>query len=334
VADLVSADAWRDRRVLVTGAAGFVGSHLARALVGHGAQVIAIVLEGPIPPELDELSAAGTASLFTGSVADLALATRAIQEGGATDIFHLAAQAVVGEANRAPVATFEANIAGTWCVLEAARKSPAVERVVVASSDKAYGTQPRLPYDETMPLLGLNPYDASKACADILARSYAEMFGAPVAVSRCANIYGPGDRNYSRLIPGTIRSALAGERPIVRSDGTPVRDYIYIDDAVTAYLALGARAGDAGVRGQAFNFGANDPIAVLDLTERVLAACGRTDLEPDVRGTATGEIDRQYLDSTRAREVLGWTPTVDLRQGLAWTVDAYRAGASTLRARG
>jgi CDP-glucose 4,6-dehydratase len=328
VADVVSAAPWRDRRVLVTGAAGFVGSHLAQALVQAGATVVAIVLDPPSGQALEALKGDGQLHLVRGSVTDLAALERAMREYRATDIFHLAAQAIVGVANRDPVATFEANVQGTWCVLEAARRSAVVEHVVVASSDKAYGTQPTLPYTEDMPLLGLNPYDASKAAADILARSYAHAFGVPVAISRCANIYGGGDLNFSRLIPGTIRSALAGERPVVRSDGTPLRDYLYIDDAVAAYLALGARAGDDGVRGRAFNFGSGNPVTVLDLTQRILAACGRPDLEPDVQGTATNEIDQQYLDSTRAAQVLGWRAKTPLEAGLALTVAHYRAAST------
>ena len=327
MADLVSGAPgfWRGRRVLVTGAAGFVGSHLARALLEGGAAVVAIMRDRPAGQELEALGHGGRMSMVFGSVSDYAVVERAVNEYEVTDVFHLAAQAIVGAANRSPVSTFEANIQGTWAVLEAARLSPLVGRVVVASSDKAYGTQPRLPYTEDMPLLGLNPYDASKACADILSQSYARAFDLPVVVSRCANIYGGGDRNFSRLVPGTIRSALLGERPVIRSDGSPLRDYIHTADAVGAYLSLGEHALADGVRGQAFNFGANRPVTVLELTRMILEAAGRPDLAPDVRGTATNEIDQQYLDSTRARDVLGWQPAVSLEEGLRRSVEDYRA---------
>jgi CDP-glucose 4,6-dehydratase len=325
VEDVVSThNSWQSRRVLVTGAAGFVGSHLATALVDLGATVVAIIRDHPSGQELERLTHGGRVSLVFGSVSDYPVVERAMNEYEVSDVFHLAAQALVGPANRSPMSTFEANIQGTWCVLEAARLSPLVSRVVVASSDKAYGTQPVLPYTEDMPLRGLNPYDASKSAADLLAQTYAHAYQAPVVISRCANIYGPGDRNYSRLVPGTIRAALAGERPVIRSDGTPLRDYIHVDDAVRAYLVLGARALDEDVRGQAFNFGANRPVNVLDLARMILEAGGRGDIEPEVVGTATNEIDRQFLDSTRAREVLGWRAEVGLEEGLRQTVEGYR----------
>ncbi|MFY9616272.1 MAG: NAD-dependent epimerase/dehydratase family protein, partial [Candidatus Dormiibacterota bacterium] len=265
-------------------------------------------------------------NMVHGSVEDHALAARVLNEYEVDTVFHLAAQALVGAANRSPVSTFESNIRGTWTVLESCRLNPLVKRVVVASSDKAYGTQPELPYREDQPLLAINPYDVSKACADALARSYYHTFSLPVAVTRCANIYGGGDLNFSRLVPGTIRSALKGEPPVIRSDGTPLRDYIHVDDAINAYLMLAERADEDGISGRAFNFGANQPIKVIDLTQAILSACGRSDLEPDIRGRGklSTEIDQQYLDSGMAHSVLGWTPSKTLEGGLVSTVEWYR----------
>jgi CDP-glucose 4,6-dehydratase len=269
-----------------------------------------------------------------GSISDIALVERAINEYEVDTCFHLAAQAIVGAANRAPLSTFESNIAGTWTVLEACRESRLVERVVVASSDKAYGSQPVLPYTEAMPLLASNPYDASKACAEIVARSYHAGFGVRLAVTRCANIYGGGDLNFSRLIPGTIRSILLGQRPIIRSDGSPIRDYLHIDDAVNAYLLLAERLDQPLVPGRAFNFGGNNPISAVDLVRLVLDVSQATEIEPDIqgKGSLAGEIDQQYLDSHLADSVLGWTPRVDLSSGLRQAIGWYRDHISSISA--
>lgn len=325
-ADDLNADTgfWRNRRVFVTGAGGFVGSWLAKTLVDAGASVTALVRDRPTPDSLDLLGLSGAVNRVLGTVTDQGLVERILNEYEIDTCFHLAAQAIVGAANRSPVSTFESNIQGTWCLLEAARRSGTVERIVVASSDKAYGDQAVLPYTEDMPLLGLSPYDASKACADILARSYYRAFDLPVVVGRLANVYGGGDLNLSRLVPGTIRSAYLAENPVIRSDGTPLRDYIHVDDAVAAYLCLGRNATADGVVGQAFNFGANQPINVLDMVEKVLVACGRSDLKPDVRGRGpiAGEITHQYLDSSAAAK-MGWAARVQFDEGLSRTVAWY-----------
>ena len=324
---IMNGNFWQARSVLVTGAAGFVGSWLTQALVERGAAVTVILRDEPGLNNFQLLGLASQVNVVRGSTTDYALVERTFNEYEVDTCFHLAAQAIVGAANRSPLSTFESNIRGAWTVLEACRTSRLVERVVVASSDKAYGSQPRLPYTEEMPLLGVNPYDASKACTDILARSYRHTFSLPVAVARCANIYGGGDLNFSRLIPGTVRSALAGERPIIRSDGTPVRDYLYIDDAVSAYLTLAEQMEREDVCGQAFNFGANSPISALELVQRILDVCGAAHLVPDIRGVGklTDEIDEQYLDSRKAARVLGWVPTVSLEEGLRRTVEWYQA---------
>jgi CDP-glucose 4,6-dehydratase len=224
------------------------------------------------------------------------------------------------------MSTFESNIKGTWTILEACRTAPLVQTVVMASSDKAYGSQATLPYQEDMALLASNPYDASKACADILVRSYASSYALPAAVARCANIYGPGDFNLSRLVPGSIHSALRGVRPILRSDGTPERDYLYVDDAVDAYLVLADNLSRQNVAGEAFNFGSGAPVRAIDLITLILQVCGTPQLEPDVRGQGTlaGEIDRQYMDCAKAAAVLGWRPNIGLEEGLRRTAAWYR----------
>jgi CDP-glucose 4,6-dehydratase len=319
----VSHDFWRKKRVLVTGAGGFVASWLAKGLVEAGAQVVALVLDWVPRSTLTLIGVADQVTRVQGSVTDAGLMQRVLHTYEIDTVFHLAGQALVGVANRSPVATFEANIQGTWTVLEACRHCPSVERVVVASSDKAYGVHARLPYTEDFPLQGLYPYDASKACADLLSRCYAATYGLPVAVTRCANIYGGGDLHPSRLIPEVIQAVLQGRPPVIRSDGSPTRDYLYIDDAVRAYLTLAEQLDRPEIRGQAFNFGTHSPISVLELVHQIIALAG-VDLEPEVRGTATGEIDHQYLDSTKAARLLGWYPQICLQEGLRRTLAWYR----------
>ncbi|MBI4198892.1 MAG: GDP-mannose 4,6-dehydratase [Chloroflexi bacterium] len=319
-------EAWAGRRVLVTGATGFVGAWLVKALVEAGATVTCLLRDQPRISNFTLLGLEGQVNILRGCVEEGGLLERALNEYECDTCYHLAAQAVVVAANRAPLATFESNIKGTWILLEACRRSPLMRRVVLASSDKAYGEQVNLPYTEDSPLCATYPYDASKACGDILARCYSRAYGLPVVVARCANIYGGGDLNFSRLVPGTVMAALLGQPPIIRSDGTPVRDYLYVADAVRGYLALGERAGEAGVTGEAFNFGGESPVSVLDLVERILQTAGRTDLRPDVQSKTkiAGEIDCQYLSSARARGILGWAPLVGLDEGLALTFAWYR----------
>ena len=257
-----------------------------------------------------------------GSIVEPGLAERAINEYSVDTVFHLAAQAIVTVANANPLSTFESNILGTWQVLEGARRAPSVTRVVVASSDKAYGNQAILPYTEDTTLAGIYPYDASKVCTDVLARSYATSFGLPVAVTRCANIYGPGDLNWNRLIPGTIRSVLEGSDPLIRSDGSLQRDYLYLGDAVEGYLTLADHLPD--VSGEAFNFGTELPVSVLEVVQRIVAVSGVEGVHPRVLGVATNEIDRQSLASGKAATRLGWKAAVDLDEGLRASIDWYR----------
>jgi CDP-glucose 4,6-dehydratase len=313
---------WAGRSVLVTGAGGFVGSALSAELLGLGAHVVAVIRDAAGVRLLEALGIADRVEVVRGSITEPGLVQRAFNEYDVDSAFHLAAQAMVGVANRSPISTFEANIAGTWTVLEAARLSPLIERVVVASSDKAYGVQAILPYTESTSLAGLYPYDASKVCTDVLSRCYATTYALPIAVVRCANIYGRGDLNWSRLIPGTIRAALGGEDPIIRSDGTPERDYLYIDDAVAGYLAVADSV--PGQAGEAFNLGTGRGVSVLALVDRILAAVGNPGLQPRVLGQAKGEIDRQSLSSEKARRLLGWEPATSLSEGLAKTVQWYR----------
>lgn len=322
---------WRDRPVAVTGATGFLGSHLVEHLVAIGAHVT-ILVRDEIPPTVITKGWWPHVRVVRGAVEDQAAVERLLGDYETRTLFHLAAQSQVGVANHNPVATYEANIQGTWTLLEAVRRSPRVEQVVTASSDKAYGAQPHLPYDEDMPLQGVNPYDVSKTCADLLSQSYHATYGVPVSITRCGNFFGPGDQNWERLVPGTIRSLIRGERPLIRSDGTMVRDYLHVVDGALAYLQLAeAMADDNGIAGQAFNFSTEVPLTVLELVAKLQDAAG-TDLEPEVLGTASHEIDSQYLSAEKARKVLGWAPTMTTEEALADTVGWYRQHLADARA--
>jgi CDP-glucose 4,6-dehydratase len=312
---------WRDRNVLVTGAGGFIGSGLARELILRGARVVSIIRDTPGLRLLRERGIDEEIDVIGGSITDGSLVERVVNEYEIDTVFHLAAQTLVPVANSNPSSTFESNIAGTWMLLEAVHRSPTVQRVICASSDKAYGNQPVLPYTEETPLEGVFPYDASKVCSEILTRSYAKSFGTPVAVVRAANIYGPGDLNWNRLVPGTIRSLLRGEEPLIRSDGSLERDYLYLDDVVNGYLAVADHFPEA--TGHAFNLGTQDPVSVLAMVEAIIEAVPGPAVRPRVLGVATNEIDRQSLDSTKAFDVLGWKPGIDLTEGLRRTVAWY-----------
>ncbi len=318
---LVTEGGWRDRSVLVTGATGLLGGWVARDLLEDGARVVALVRD-QVPDTFFALEGlAARCVIVRGELADLALVERALIEYRIDAMFHLAAQSQVGVARRAPFHTLEANVRGTYTVLEAARRAGDLSALVVASSDKAYGKHEALPYTEEMPLDGANPYDASKAAADVLARSYARAYGLPIVVTRCGNLFGGGDLNWDRLIPGTIRALLRGERPVIRSDGTPVRDYLYVADAASACLQTAARARE--LAGEAFNFSLERPLSVLEVVELVSQAVG-VRAEPDIRNDAVGEIPRQYLSAAKARRVLGWRPRVGLETGVRDTVGWYR----------
>lgn len=315
---------WRDRPVLVTGATGLVGSWLTKRLVGLGADVVCLIRDQVPASEFSRSGMDAKVKAVTGDVRDQALLERVLGEYEVRTVFHLAAQTIVGVANRNPVSTFETNIAGTWALLEACRRSPLVAQIVVASSDKAYGDQPVLPYSEETPLAGQHPYDVSKSCADLIAATYGHSYGLPVCITRCGNFYGGGDLNWNRIVPGTIRSVLRGERPILRSDGSYIRDYFYVEDGVEAYLHLAECMGEKPeLAGEAFNFSNEIQLTVLDLTRKILAAMG-SELEPDIQGTANNEILHQYLSASKARKLLGWEPKFTLDEGLVSTINWYR----------
>jgi CDP-glucose 4,6-dehydratase len=315
---------WRDRRVFVTGCTGLVGSWTVKALVERGAHVIGLVRDQVAGSELQRSGLAAGIDVVRGAVEDYALLERALAEYEVQTVFHLAAQTIVGIANRCPLSTFETNIKGTWCLLEAARRCGTRPQVIVASSDKAYGEQSVLPYTEESPLEGRHPYDASKSCTDILALTYHHSYGLPVCVTRCGNFYGGGDLNWNRIVPGTIRSVLRGQRPVIRSDGSFVRDYFYVKDGAAAYLHLAeCMARQPEVVGQAFNFSTEIQVTVLDLVSRILALM-HASLEPDVRGEASNEIKHQYLSAARARRLLAWMPRYSLEESLAETIQWYR----------
>jgi len=315
---------WRDRIVLVTGATGLLGGWLVKRLRDAGAAPVCLVRDWVPNAEAIRTGLLSQVTVVRGDVRDGALLDRVVNEHEVETVIHLAAQAVVGIANRNPIPTLETNVAGTWNVLEACRRNPTVRQIVVASSDKAYGTSGDLPYTEGTPLRGQFPYEVSKSCADLIAQSYAATFQLPVAITRAGNLFGGGDLNWSRIVPGTIRSLLDGERPIVRSDGLFLRDYFYVEDAAAAYLLLAERlAADPSLCGQAFNFSYQSPMTVLDLVRRITGAVG-VDVEPDVRNETRHEIVEQYLDARRARDELSWTPVYDFDEGLRRTVAWYR----------
>lgn len=316
---------WTDRPTFVTGGTGFLGGWLVSALVARGADVVCLVRDGVPDRKLLSPGCFAHVRIVRGDVRDQRLIERVLGESEIDTVFHLAAQAVVGVASRNPISTFETNIRGTWTVLEACRRSPTIRQVVVASSDKAYGSQSTLPYHEDMALQGRYPYDASKSCADLIAQGYAATYELPVIISRCANLYGGGDFNWNRLVPGTIRAVLRGERPIIRSNGRMMRDYMYVEDGVIAYLTLAeALAARRDLTGRAFNFGHRQPVEVLSLVEMILDICRRRDLTPDVRDEAEREIADQYLDASRARVELGWEATWTHEVGLSRTLEWYR----------
>ena len=315
---------WQDRPTFVTGAAGLVGGWLVRRLLDLGADVVCLVRDWVPQSELVRSRLIERAQVVRGDARDQALLERLLGEYEIDTCIHLAAQTIVGIANRNPVSTFETNIGGTWALLEACRRSPMVKQVVLASSDKAYGEHDRPPYDEETPLQGRHPYDVSKSCADLIAQAYATTYDFPVVITRCGNFYGGGDLNWNRIVPGTIRSVLRGQRPIIRSDGHYVRDYFYVEDGAAVYTLLAERLSEnPDLRGQAFNFSNETQVTVLELVERILGLMG-SDLEPDVRDEASNEIRCQYLSATRARRMLGWRPLFTLEEGLQRTVEWYK----------
>lgn len=315
---------WKDRRVFVTGCDGFIGSWLTAGLVSARADVVGLLRDQVPHSQLVRSGTINQITVVVGDLTDYALLERTLAEYEIDTVFHLAAQTIVQIANRAPLSTFETNIKGTWVLMEAARRNPTVKRVIVASSDKAYGTQDKLPYTEESPLQGKHPYDVSKSCADLIAQAYANTYEMPIVVTRFANLYGGGDLNWSRIVPGTIRSALQGNQPIIRSDGTFRRDYLFVGDAVTAYMLLAERMQTLAVSSQVFNFGLDQPIEANMMVRIIIDLAGRPELEPIILNQAQNEIPDQYLSSEKAHRILGWKPQHNIEEGLLKTIDWYR----------
>ncbi len=318
------ASPWKHKNVFVTGATGLLGSWLTKKLAADGANVTALVRDWTPKSNLVLDGSIDKVNVVRGEVEDLAVLERALNEYEIETVFHLAAQTIVGAANRSPLGTFEANIKGTWNVLEACRQTSSIKRVVVASSDKAYGDQEKLPYTEETPLNGTHPYDVSKSCADLLCNAYHKSYKLPVCVTRCGNFYGGGDLNLNRIVPGTIVSLLRGERPIIRSNGKFIRDYIYVEDGVDAYLHTAEAMQDEKVHGEAFNFSYEKPMTVLQIVAAVTKLM-KSDVKPKILNQASNEIIDQHLSSRKARRLLGWKPVFNLEKGLSKTIEWYEA---------
>ncbi|SFR08787.1 GDP-mannose 4,6-dehydratase [Desulfoscipio geothermicus] len=314
---------WKDKNVFITGCTGLLGSHLSEQLVECGANVVGLVRDY-VPRSRIFFNAELQRKMVVvrGNVEDYHLLERAINEYEIDTVFHLAAQTIVGIANKNPLSTFESNIRGTWNILEACRRNTGVKRIIVASSDKAYGDQENLPYSEETPLQGKHPYDVSKSCSDLIAHAYYHTYGLPVCITRCGNFYGPGDLNFNRLVPGTIRSALRGDAPVIRSDGTFIRDYFYVKDGAEAYMFLAQKMDELPIHGEAFNFSTELQITVIELVRKILSLMN-SNLEPVVKNEAGNEIKHQYLSTEKARHVLGWKPRYSLDQALLETIDWY-----------
>jgi CDP-glucose 4,6-dehydratase len=314
---------WQDRPTLVTGATGLVGSWLVKRLLAAKADVICLVRDWIPQSELVQSGNLDRVKVVRGDICDQELLERILGEHEIDTVIHLAAQTIVTIANRNPGSTFETNIGGTWRLLEACRRSPAVKQIVAASSDKAYGDQPILPYAETTPLQGQHPYDVSKSCADLIAHTYAVTYGLPVVITRCGNFYGGGDLNWNRIIPGTIRSIVRGQAPVIRSDGQYVRDYFYVEDGAAAYMTLAERLCEhPELMGEAFNFSNELQITVLELVQKILALMG-SNLKPEIRNEVSNEIRNQYLNAEKARRLLNWRPLFDIDVGLKSTIQWY-----------
>jgi len=321
---------WRVRPVLVTGATGLVGSWLVKALLQAGAQVVCLVRDWVPGSDLVRSHAIEQATVVRGDLCDRDTLERVLGEYEIDTVIHLAAQTIVPIANRNALSTFESNVRGTWLLMEACLRSPTVKQIVVASSDKAYGDQKEMPYNEQTPLQGRHPYDVSKSCADLIAQSYAVTFGLPVVITRCGNFYGGGDLNWNRLVPGTIRSLLHHERPVIRSNGKLVRDYFYVEDGAAAYmLAAEQLAAHPKLKGEAFNLSYGSPMTVLEMTAQI-SKLMKSNPKPIVRNEASNEIQEQYLDASKARKILGWAPEWNMEAGLrktiAWYTDYFKHG--------
>ncbi|AOT72850.1 GDP-mannose 4,6-dehydratase [Geosporobacter ferrireducens] len=319
---MINKDYWLNRNVFVTGCTGFLGSYLVRELLQRGANITGLVRDFVTDSKLFADGNDKRINVVRGSIEDLQLLERVLGEYEIETVFHIAAQAIVGIANRNPISTFKANIEGTWNVMEACRRSPTIKQVIVASSDKAYGDQERLPYDEKMPLQGKHPYDVSKSCTDLLAQAYYQTYNLPVCITRCGNLYGGGDLNFNRIIPQTIQSIIHGKAPEIRSDGTFIRDYFYVEDAVLAYLLLAEKMEEGNIYGEAFNFSNEIQLTVLELVNRILALMD-SNLQPVILNQGQHEIKHQYLSAAKARNLLNWEPKYSMEEGLRKTIEWY-----------
>lgn len=314
---------WNNKNVFITGGTGFLGSYLVKKLVNYRANVTILVRDYIPQSNIYRGEEYKKVNVVYGTLEDYLLIERTLGEYEIDTVFHLAAQAIVGVANRNPLGTFKSNIEGTWNILEAARKSPLIKRVIVASSDKAYGDQEKLPYDENMPLQGKHPYDVSKSCADLIAQTYYETYKLPVCITRCGNLYGGGDLNFNRIIPQSIQSILNNEAPVIRSDGSFIRDYFYIEDAVDAYINLAEKVVELNLGGQAFNFSNEIQLTVLELVNKILKIMGSS-MKPIILNQGSNEIIHQYLSAKKARTVLGWSPNYTIDEGLSKTIEWYK----------
>ncbi len=316
---------WDGIKVLVTGATGLVGSWLVKRLLSLNANVSGLVLDLDSNSELVRSGDINKIKIINGDLRSKLDITRAVAESECEIVFHLGAQTIVGEALIDPMWTFESNIAGTWHLLEALRQAGnQISAVVVASSDKAYGSSDLLPYLETYRLSGEGPYDVSKSCTDLIAQSYGKTYGLPVTIARCGNIFGGGDLNWSRIVPGTMRSLLNGTQPILRSDGSFVRDYVYVLDIVDAYIHLATKTKTENLNGEAFNFSRDQPLTVMEIYKGICEITSGVYVEPKILNAANNEIKDQYLDSSKAREILGWESKFTLESGLKETLSWYR----------
>jgi len=314
---------WKNTPVLVTGCTGLLGSWLCKELINRKASVVGLIRDWVPKSVLIDDGYIDEMNIVRGDINDFQTMERIINEYEIEVVFHLAAQTIVETANRNPLSTFESNIKGTWNILEACRRVSTVKKIIIASSDKAYGDQPVLPYDEDMPLQGTHPYDVSKSCADLIAKTYYTTYGTPVCITRCGNFYGGGDLNFNRLVPGTIRTLLNGDQPVIRSDGSYIRDYFYVEDGVHAYLHLAEKMDDENILGEAFNFSNELQISVLEMVKKIISLMGKDNIEPKVLGTATNEIIHQSLSAEKARKMLNWAPAHTLDEALERTIEWY-----------
>lgn len=317
---------WNERRVFITGSTGLVGSWLTKSLLDKGAYVVVLLRDWDPQSELIRSQNLYRVNVINGSLEDYNCLERAINEHEIDTVFHLGAQTIVGTALRNPLPTFEANIRGTYHLLEACRThQKLIKRIVIASSDKAYGESDVLPYTEEMPPNGKHLYDVSKSCTDLISQTYHHTYGLPLAIARCGNIYGGGDLNWSRIVPGTIRSFYYNQSPVIRSDGLFTRDYVFVEDAINAYLVMAEALQNRAVRGEAFNFGPMKPCSVLEIVSAIQKLMQKEDLPPRILNEAKGEIRDQYLQSSKAAKILKWTPLYSLEEGLAKTLQWYQS---------